>query len=248
MIPRNPFRRTAATAAVAAVLFALLAASSAAAQGLSVVPVNVFLSPGQRATSLTVTNPGTTETAIQIRAYAWNQKGDDDQLTASDALVLSPPIARIAPGATQVVRLILRQPPKDRDATFRILIDQIPPPAEPGVVHIVLRLSIPIFAQPATRAHAHVQFHIEVDAGKLFLVGVNDSPFHEAIRDIVLTTSDGRKLKEESSTSPYILAGNSRRWPIAAQDSLPLPSETLQLTAHADAGAIEEQVRFAPAP
>ena len=162
--------------------------------------------------------------------------------------MLSPPLATIAPGATQVVRLILRQSPQDREATYRILIDQIPPPAEPGIVHMVLRLSIPIFAQPATRAIPHVQFHTEIDAGKLFLVGINDGLSHEVIHDIVLSTSDGRKLKEETSVSPYILAGATRRWPIAAQGPLPLPSETLQLTAHSDAGAIEQQVRFVAAP
>jgi fimbrial chaperone protein len=59
----------------------------------------------------------------------------------------------------------------------------------------------------------------------------------------VLWTSDGRKLSTESSASPYILAGATRRWPIAAQGSLPLLSETLRLTARADAGAIEQQVR-----
>jgi fimbrial chaperone protein len=144
--------------------------------------------------------------------------------------------------------LILRQPPLDREATYRILVDQIPPPAEPGIVHMVLRLSIPIFAQPATRALPHIQFHVERDAGKLFLVGVNDGLRHEAIHEIVLSTGDGRKLKEEPSSSPYILAGSTRRWPIAAQDPLPLPSETLQLTAHADAGVIDQQVRFVPAP
>ena len=198
--------------------------------------------------SLTVTNKGDSETAIQIRAYAWSQKDGDDQLTDSDAVVLSPPLARMAPGASQVVRLILRQPPQGREATYRILIDQIPPPSEPGVVHMVLRLSIPIFAQPPTRAVAHLQFHVETDAGKLFLVGVNDGLCHEVVRDIVLTASDGRKLKEDTRPSPYILAGATRRWPIAAQGSLPPPNESLQLTAHADAGAIEQQVRFAPAP
>jgi len=214
---------------------------------LSVVPVNVFFTPGQRATSLTVTNQGKSETAIQIRAYAWNQKGDDDQLTTTSTVVLSPPLVTIAPGASQVVRLILRQSPQGREATYRILLDQIPPPAEPGVVHIVLRMSIPIFAPPAIRSFADVQFHLERNAGQIYLVGFNAGNLHESIRDIALTTSDGRKLKENSNSSPYILAGATRRWHIAAQDSLPLSSETLQLTAHANAGAIEEQVRFAPA-
>jgi fimbrial chaperone protein len=249
MIVQNSYRLMAAAKTLAAAVFIILLTGPAAgAQALSVLPVNVLFSPGQKATSVTVTNEGTSETAIQIRAYAWSQKDGEDHLTDSDAVVLSPPIARMAPGASQVIRLVLRQPPQGREATYRILIDQIPPPAEPGVVHMVLRLSIPIFVLPATRAVPHVQFHIETDAGKLFLVGVNDGLSHEVVRDVVLSTSDGRKLKEETSATPYILAGVTKRWPIAVQGPLPMPSETLQLTAHSDAGAIEQQVRFVTAP
>ena len=239
------YRRIAATFALAAIVMVLLTGLAASAQALSVLPVNILLSPGQRATSLAVTNQGTSETSIQVRAYAWNQKDGEDQLTASDAVVVSPPLATIAAGATQVVRLILRQPPQGSEATYRILVDQIPPPAEPGVVHIVLRLSIPIFAQPMTRALPHIQFHLERDAEQLYLVGINDGLHHETIRNIVLSTSDGRKLKEDFSASPYVLAGATRRWHLTAQDSLPLPSEPLRLTAHGDAGAIEQQVPVA---
>jgi fimbrial chaperone protein len=237
----------AAAKAVATVLLVLLTGPTAIGQALSVLPVNVLLSPGQKATSLTVTNNGESETAIQIRAYSWSQPDGNDQLTASDEVVASPPLATMAPGASQVVRLILRQSPEGREATYRILLDQIPPPAQPGVVNIVLRMSIPIFAQPAIRSFADVQFHLERNAGQIYLVGFNAGNLHESIRDIVLTTSDGRKLKPESNASPYILAGVTRRWHIAAQDSLPLSSETLQLTAQANAGAIDEQVRFVPA-
>jgi len=237
----------AAAKAVATVLLVLLTGPTAIGQALSVLPVNVLLSPGQKATSLTVTNNGESETAIQIRAYSWSQPDGNDQLTASDEVVASPPLATMAPGASQVVRLILRQSPEGREATYRILLDQIPPPAQPGVVNIVLRMSIPIFAQPAIRSFADLQFHLERKDGQIYLVGFNAGNLHETIRDIVLTASDGRKLKPESNTSPYILAGVTRRWHIAAQDSLPLSSETLQLTAHANSGAIEEQVRFVPA-
>jgi fimbrial chaperone protein len=241
-------RHRRAAHAFAATLFFLLTGLAADAQSLSVLPVNIFLAPGQKATTLTVTNQGNSKTSIQIRAYAWNQQGDDDQLTTSDEVVISPPIASIAPGANQVVRLILRQSPQAREATYRILLDQIPPPAEAGIVHVVLRLSIPIFAQPATRALPHVQFHIELNAGQIYLVGVNDGLRHEAIRDIELSTSDGRTLKAASGSSPYILAGVTRRWNIAAQGPLPLPSETLRLTAHSDAGAIEQQVPVVSTP
>jgi fimbrial chaperone protein len=213
-----------------------------------VIPVNVQLPPGQRATILTVTNQGNSETAIQIRAYGWNQQDGTDQLATSDAVLVSPPLTTIAAGGTQIVRLILRQPPQEREATYRILVDQIPPPSEPGVVHVVLRLSIPIFAQPVNRVVPHIQFHVECNAGSVYLVAFNDGGRHEAIRDVVLVTSDGRKLTAAVNKSPYILAGATRRWPIVTQGAVPLPGETLRLTAHADSGVIEQQASVVNIP
>ena len=247
MISRNSNRRTAALK-TAAVFSLVVAGLTAGAQSLSVLPVNVFLAPEQNAATLTVTNHGDHETAIQIRPYAWNQADGNDQLDATHTLVVSPPIATIAPGATQVVRLILREPAQNRESTYRIIVDQIPPAAEPGMVHVVLRLSIPIFAQPATRAVPHIQFHIESEGGQVYLVGINDGLRHDAIRNLELSTSDGRKLKPDSGSSPYILAGATRRWHFDVQGSLPQPGDTLRLSAHADSGSIEEQVRVVAKP
>jgi fimbrial chaperone protein len=241
-------RSLAVAKALAAILVIPMTSLAAGAQALAVLPVNILVQPGQKAATLTVTNQGTTETAIQIRAFAWNQPDGADQLTTSDAVVVSPPLASIAAGATQVIRIILRQSPQSSEDTYRILVDQIPPKAEPGVVHIVLRMSIPIFAQPMTRAVPHVQFHLEVDAGQLYLVGINDGLHHEAIRNIELSTTDGRTLKADSSSSPYILAGVTRRWHIVLEGPTPSSSESLRLTAHADAGAIEEQVSVVAKP
>ena len=242
------YRSVAAASALVAVLIVLLAGEVARAQALKVIPVNIQIPPGQRTATLTVINEGSTETAIQIRAYAWDQDGGSDQLTASNEVLASPPLTSIAPGASQVVRLVLRRTPEGREATYRILLDQIPPAAVPGEVKIVLRMSIPIFAQPKNRTASHVQFHIERDAGQVYLVGINDGLRHEAIRDIVLSTNDGRKLKTASGAAPYILSGVTRRWLIAAQGPPPLTNETLRMTARADTGAIEQQVRVVKVP
>jgi fimbrial chaperone protein len=229
-------------------ILALFAGGTARAQSLMVLPVNVRMAPGQRTASVTVVNHGDTETSIQIRAYAWTQPNGKEQLTLSDVVLVSPPIASIAPGGTQIVRLVLRQSPQDREATYRILLDQIPPPATPGTVRVVLRMSIPIFAQPATRTAPRLTFHVERDAEKLSLVAVNDGTRHEVLRDIVLSTSDGRKLQLETGASPYVLGGVTRHWSLKGEGSQPAAGETLRLTAHADSGAIDEQVRVVSAP
>ena len=238
-----------AAAKTAATVALFVAGHTICAQGLSVMPVNVFLSPGQKTATVSVTNSGEKPTSIQIRAYDWSQTKDDDELAASKLVVVSPPLITIAPATTQVVRLILRQSPAgNSEATYRLILDQIPGPNEPGVVQMVLRLSIPVFAAPAAKAAPRVQFHLERDGEKLFLVGVNSGQSHEAIRDISVTVSDGRKLNANSKASPYVLAGVTRRWELDAAGYTPQPGETLKLTAHGITGAIEEQVGVTAKP
>lgn len=208
------------------------------------MPVHIQVPPGQRATTVSVTNAGATETSIQIRAYAWAQPDGNDQLAATDAIVASPPIATIAPGATQIVRLVLRRAPQAREDTYRILLDQIPPPAEPGVVHVVFRISIPIFAEPKTRAVSHLKFHLERSAQQMFLTASNDGVVHEALHGVELTADGGEKLDGTFGGSQYVLAGATRRWLIQPKTAVPPASDSMQVTANSLSGVIQQQVRY----
>jgi fimbrial chaperone protein len=234
--------------AVATVLGGFLAGGAASAQTLTVLPVSVQMAPGQMSTSLSLINQGDTEASVQIRAFAWSQTAGKDDLTPSNDVLTSPPIATIPAGTTHVVRLVLRKPPVGHEAAYRILLDQIPPPAAPGTVRIALRLSIPIFAEPATRAIPHMQYHVERDAGQAFLVALNDGARHESIRNIALTTNDGAALKTENKTTPYVLAGATKRWPIDVSGNLPAAGGSLQLTALADSGAVAQPVNIVSGP
>ena len=234
-------------AIVVAVLAGVFCAAPASGQTLAVLPVNIYLTPDQLASTLTVANQGVNDTAVQVRVYTWSQVDGEDKLTPTDNVLVSPPIATIAPGGSQLIRIVLRKHPEDKEATYRIILDQIPPPSEPGVVHVVLKLSLPIFAQPTHPTSPRLRFHVERGPGKLFLVATNDGTRHEAVRDISLSTSDGRKLKL-TSTLPYVLAGSTRSWEIALSDT-PLPiNQALTLTAHEDIGVVNQQVPLVDAP
>ena len=224
-------KKNAIAATIAAGLFLICAVDTAQAQAMTVLPVSVQMQPGQQATSLTIINQGGTETAVQVRAFAWSQVDGKEELTPSDDILISPPIATIAPGALQVVRVVLRKPIVGKEATYRILLDQIPPAASPGTVRIALRLSIPVFAPPAVRAVPHLAFHVEKSgSGESYLVAVNTGTAHSRLSDLRLTTVDGAGLKVESEASPYLLAGTTHRW-IVASGALAVGS-TLHLTAH----------------
>jgi fimbrial chaperone protein len=235
--------------AAAAFLALLPIPGGARAQGITVSPVNVEMAPGQMATVLTVGNQSDHEIAFQIRAFAWQQsRAGEDQLTATDELQASPPLATIAAGGTQVARLVLRRPPQEREATYRILVDELSPPAEAGRVHIALRLSIPVFAEPTVRAMPQVQWRITTQAGQAWLVAVNEGSRHQTVRDFALRAADGRALQVEVKAPPHILAGGSQRWRIVARGAPLAPGAVLRLTASADSGVIDQQVRVDGAP
>ena len=240
--------RLTAAVRIAAAVAIFLGVYSADAQSLSVLPVNVFLSPGQKSATMSVTNSGDRPTSIQVRAYDWSQKDNEDQLSPSKVVAVSPPLVTIPPKGTQVVRLILRQPSTGSEATYRLIVDQIPGPHEPGVVQMVLRLSIPVFVAPEMKVTPKVQFHLERDGEKLFLLGVNSGQSHDVYRDIALTANDGHKLSVKSTASPYLLAGATRRWELDGQGYTPKQTESLKLTAHGINGDIDEQIGVAVTP
>jgi len=229
-----------AAAIAAAALFAYTA-GAAQAQSVTVLPVTIQMQPGQRAATLTIINQGAVENAVQIRAFVWTQVDGQEQLTPSDDIVASPPLATIAPGAVQIVRLVLRKPVLGRETTYRILLDQIPPAAAAGTVRIALRLSIPVFSAPATRVAPHLAFHVERADGQSYLVAVNSGTAHDTLRDIALSTNDGGKVNIEANASPYVLAATTRRWSIAP-DQVPALGGTLRLTAKGVDREINETV------
>lgn len=227
---------------------ALFGVATAQAQALTVLPVNIQLAPGQLASTLTVINSGSAATSIQVRALAWDQPDGLEHVASSDEITASPPIATIPAGGTQIVRLVLREPPKGKEASYRILVDQIPPVAASGTVRLALRLSIPVFASPSDRANANVQFHVQSDAGKISLIGVNDGNSHETVSNIRLTTADGAVLTPSGGASPYILAGATRQWTVTTPGTAPAAGTKVQLTAISNLGKVDQSVPVVATP
>jgi fimbrial chaperone protein len=212
-----------------------------APQGLTVIPVSFEMAPGQMTAVLNIQNHTDREADFQVRPFAWDQSGGVDRLTPTDVLVASPPLGRIAVGGEQVVRIVLRQPAAGQEASYRILLDQVPPPPEPGVVNFALRLSIPVFVEPSVREAAHVRWSIQSDGAAYYLVAANTGARHESFHDIALTSADGRPVAIESNSSPYVLPGATRRWRILSKTFAP-SRETLRLTAQANSGPVDQPV------
>jgi fimbrial chaperone protein len=229
-----------ATGALSAFALAGLAAP-AAAQFVTVDPVVINMQPGQLTATMSISGQVGADTSYQVRAFSWSQNDNADRLDPTEDVLLSPPVGTVPANSTQVVRIVIRRPPKDHESVYRILLDQIPPPSAPGTVRVAIRLSMPIFVEPTVRVAPHIDWHVERDADSIFLVATNTGKKHLRIRDIAVTAGTST-LRPQADSSPYLLAGSTRRLPISGDGVEPAPDAIFRLTAKSDGGRIDVTV------
>ena len=139
--------------ALAVLLAATLAPFMALAGQFSVSPVRIYMATKDRTTAVTVTNESNAELVMQADLFLWQQTATGlDELTATEDLIAAPPILKLAPGASQVVRLAMLKPmPTTEQLTYRLMVREIPEvkPPEPGIqLQIALAFSLPVFITP----------------------------------------------------------------------------------------------------
>ena len=223
-------------------IVSLFEGTAVRAQTLMIEPVSIRMNPSSMSATLTVTNKSSEGMAFQVRGFTWTQHDGHDALAPTDQLLLSPPLGTIPAAASQVVRIVLRKAPEEHESSYRILIDQIPPPAAAGTIRVALRLSVPLFAEPTVQARPILRWGLEQNGDQIELVAKNDGNRHEIVRDISLITPSGTQLRIDSGQLPYVLAGSSQRWRLATKTLSPDVPDSLRLTARGEDAVIEAQI------
>lgn len=241
--PASPLARLLRAAAIAASIGAL--APAALAGSFSANPVRLSLPAGATSTSLVLENKGDQPVTVQASTASWTQEGGRDVLTATQDLVISPPIFKIAPGATQTVRVgLLRAPDPTRELTYRLFLQEVPPPPEPGqqAVSVALQLALPIFVQPPgpTRATPKLVWAAKpADGDALELSLANEGTAHVQLVDAKLAAEDGTVVAEVTARA-YVLPGQAQSWRVK-----PLRSwggESLKVVARTSGGDVTGRI------
>ena len=140
-------------------LLLLAAVKAQAASSVLIWPIDPVLEADQQASALWLENRGTAPANLQVRVFAWRQGDYQEQFQAQREIIGSPPVANIAPGQKQLIRLTRTGPsPAGQEQAYRIIIDEIPPAipvdkAEPGAtaaIRLQMRYSVPLFAYGET--------------------------------------------------------------------------------------------------
>ncbi|MBP0615839.1 fimbrial biogenesis chaperone [Jiella mangrovi] len=139
------FRRFSLAVGIAVSL--MLAVGSGNAASLRVSPISLDLPHGTKASSVRVWNNDRQPVTVQARIFRWTRKGGKDILSPTRDVVVSPPIATLAPGAENVIRIVRtsNRPVEGREA-YRLIVDQIPDRSHdrPGTVRILVRHAIAV--------------------------------------------------------------------------------------------------------
>lgn len=184
-------------------------AGGSAAQ-LGIAPLTIRMGDRQSAI-VRLTNHGTSAIALQLRPFAWSQPDGSDRLSpGTNLLLVSPAIARIAPGKDQVFRLFHRGEGTPSELAYRLLIDELPDPqgdgGRPAGPRLRMQFSLPVFAGPpgdhAPRLAATAQ------GGEVRIV--NSGSGHIRIGEPLLRLADGRVIALGMRGPVYLLAGGQR--------------------------------------
>lgn len=210
-----------------AILFAFACAMAglAGAGEFAVSPIRVELGPAVRTGAFVVRNEGKEPLSIQVRGMLWSQDGRGrDHYEDSSELVYFPRLLTIEPGKEGVIRVGIRQPPADRERTYRLFIEELPPAGAPVAEHkaalsFLVRFGVPVFVKPLRTVD-----QVEVGAprargGKVSFDLRNTGNQHQVIQEILVRglAPDGQELFTTTLADRYLLAGTRKEY------SAPIP-------------------------
>ncbi|MEO8747723.1 MAG: molecular chaperone [Rhodanobacter sp.] len=191
------------------------------AAGLQVAPVGLAFKSSSPAQGLWLTNSGSDALHAQVRVFHWTQAEGKDVLTPTQALVASPPMLTLQPGARQLVRVI-RTGAASAGATedaFRLLVDELPQPeqaAQTGVRYI-MRYSVPVFIEPAhapdaSAVAASLHWSLLREDNGVALQVHNAGATHAQISAASLLPSGGKPVEVTAGLLGYVLPGMTMHW------------------------------------
>jgi P pilus assembly chaperone PapD len=132
-----------------------LGCNASVAGTFNISPLKITLSKNSSIAVIQLKNVGDSATTIQLQTMRRMQDGEGDKLQLTREIIATPQIFSIKAGATQLIRVgMVSKPDPVNEIAYRLVLDEIPPPPEPGFkgLQVALKINFPIFVQPLTEA------------------------------------------------------------------------------------------------
>ncbi|RJF85791.1 molecular chaperone [Sphingomonas cavernae] len=216
----------------------LVTATPLSAGSLEIGPTRVQMIGPERTATLTIRNVDSAPSNIQVRTVDWSQPEGADLYAPSKQLLASPPMVTLAPGESQVIRLVVEDLPKvPGETAFRLILDEIRPQrAEGGAgVQAALRALVPVFVTPSTQSRPKLRWTAARSGQNVLLTAHNDGDARDRLVNLNVTAG-GKAVGDP--LEGYVLSRARRSWTLAA-----VPAATsLRVAAEGDYGAVQADV------
>lgn len=214
-----------------ALAFALLGgwAASVQAASIAVSPLRLDIKPGQQMTALTVSNTGQTPVLVQGQIKAWLDSDQPEASASNGGMMLTPPLFKLAPGGKQLVRIGWQQQTATpaHELAFRVFLQEVPNTGDiPTGLRVALRLSVPLFAQPASTEVRALDWQWQPAGAGSTLQLHNNGNRHERISRLKVTDAKQHVLLDGPRLL-YVLPGQRQTMSLPDRNvSLPLSIDT----------------------
>jgi fimbrial chaperone protein len=208
-------------------------------------PIRVDLSARAQTSALTVRNTGDEPVVVQVSIEAWSQDESKDVYAPTRELLATPPVMTIPPNEERIVRVGMRRAPdRSRELSYRLFLQEVPPPPKPGFQGLVvaLRVGLPVFIAPAqgTAAPRITWKAVRTADNKLEVTALNDGTAHLQVADISVLAGDAGTTVATYSGLTYVLPDQRRQWSLPL--TAPLGASRIRLKAVTDAGNLDADI------
>jgi len=203
-------------------LFTFGTAQSGWASSFSVDPVRVILGAQHRTERMTVKNESDRPLTVLVKAYHWTQTNDGkDHYDETEDLIIFPRALTMAAGEERFVRIGVASPSVSKEQAFRIYLEEQPIHDEQdtkgATARILMRLGIPVFAQPLKPEPALKARELRIAKGRLHHTLTNEGNSFATAEQITINGTDnkGVELFAKNLGGVYMLAGSTRTFEVA---------------------------------
>lgn len=231
---------------IAGALSALLmlgVAGTAHATSLQVAPVLVDVPAPGAASKLTLKNRGSEQIKAQIRIFKWVQRNGKDQLVQTRDVVASPPLVKISPNGSNLVRIVrVSKTPLTGEEAYRLIVDQLPNrTAKSGVaVKLQMRYSIPVFFGAQPGAEPNLAWSVKNNGSNLAVT--NTGKRYVRVSELRMNNTSGAKIGIKNGLVGYVLSNSSANFNIKLNRKAKKGSQVL-ITANGQHGQIKVKSR-----
>jgi fimbrial chaperone protein len=215
------------------------AAPSEFGAGLAISPLRIEIDDADRGATVMLTNTSERALPVQSRLFAWSQANGEDVYAASSDLTISPSIASIPPGETQIVRVLRSGAASPGEKRYRLIVDQLPDPsaARAGAAEARIRFTVPMFLDRSKSAPAQFDWRISANGIEL----ANTGGATARVLQLQVKAANGATVSVERNALRYVLGNSTIAWPVENACSL----GPVTVTASIDGRTVDAQPRSA---